>query len=428
MKKLISFAKRIVYSFLFTLLSIRFAHAEDSCPTLSQYEQDGIGDNFILKEPYEYIAKACTSVANFSWETFAEPLMGVVAVGFSIYVAVYTLKNVGSFSQQDFAAYLSNEKTGLIPLGLKAGIIVWLLGNNDFIYSNLIGPIISSGLELGTILGEGSVGGPRFERTSNMEELFKQIIDAAISFNDMVYKLVARGRLMLCLAFLPDAIPDWYFSLIPFGLIVFIFGWFIVIGISFYMIDVLLRFGVGCIILPFAIACSMSKLTANYAKKTWILFINTTFNFIILGVIILISVEMLDRVMTSGKTDIFSDPNKVLNDADIEAFVDNLDLTLLTLTVICSQVVYKLFSDVGSIVDSLVGGGSVGKVGSASGASVMKTARKTVAAPIKQVGKFTKAVAAEGGVSIKNSKAGQTLINKKDQASHYIKKELLGIE
>lgn len=437
MKNIISFCERIIFTFFFTIVSARLAFADDEasgCSTLNEYANDGIGENFILKKPYEFVAKACTDVASISWDVFSKPLMGVVALGFGIYAAVYTLKNIGSFSQQDVSAYLSNEKTGIFPLAVKAGIIVWLLGNNEFIYSNLIGPIVSGGLELGILLGKtNTLTMDSFERTSGMKELFDQIIKTAISFNDQVYAIVARGRLMLCLAVSPSSIIDWYFSLIPFGLIVFFFGWFIVIGISFYMIDVLLRFGVGCIILPFAIACSMSKLTINYAKKTWILFINTTFNFIILGVIILISVEMLDRVINGGDDNgMFSDPNKRFTQADIEAFVDKLDLTMLTLTVICSQIVYKLFSDVGSIVDTLVGGGSVGAIGKSVGAQIEQKARGVAAAPLREVGKFTKAVKQEavatGSNKLKNTKAGQGFIKYGDKLKHFTKGKVLGLE
>lgn len=429
MKKIISFIKRFVFSFFLVLVQVRLGHAEDSCPTLSQYSSDGIGDNFILRSPYEYVAEACSDIANLSWDVFSKPLMGVVAVGFSIYIAVYTLKNIASFSQQDFAAYLSNEKTGLIPLGFKAGIIVWLLGNNDFIYSHLIGPVITSGMELGLMLGQtDTLTMSSFEDTTNVRQLFQQIINTAIYFNDMIYPIVARGRLMLCLAFLPDSIIDWHFSLIPYGLILLVFGWFIIIGMAFYMIDVLLRFGIGCIMLPFAIACSMSKLTSNYAKKTWILFINTTFNFIILGVVITISVKMLGSAIGGGKGDPFTNPSKVFSNSDAEELVKNLSMTMLTLTAITSQIVFKLFNDVGSIVESLIGGGNVGKVGANVGTEFIGKARKATAKPLKEAWNLGKATAKESKESLKNTKIGQTVSNKGSQWAYAFKSKILGLK
>ena len=117
-----------------------------------------------------------------------------------------------------------------------------------------------------------------------------------------------------------------------------------------------------------------------------------------------------------------------MNKADIEAFVDNLDLTLLTLTVICSQIIFKLFSDVGSIVDTLVGGGSVGKVGKETGAVVENAARDIAKEPLKAVGGFAKAVKDEGKEKLKDSEAGRLVITAKDKVSHFTKEKLLGLK
>ena len=124
-------------------------------------------------------------------ECFAAPLQGVVAVGASIYIAVYTLKNIASFSQQDSSAYLSNDKTGIIPLCVKVAAVVWLLSNQAFLYNNLIGPVIGAGMAIGQQIAPGGLGAGSFSGTSDVNALFNAVINKVQEFNDQVYIVVA---------------------------------------------------------------------------------------------------------------------------------------------------------------------------------------------------------------------------------------------
>ena len=236
---------------------------------------------------------ACAQVVTGSWNAFAAPLQGVVAVGASIYIAVYTLKNIASFSQQDSSAYLSNDKTGIIPLCVKVAAVVWLLSNQAFLYNNLIGPVIGAGMAIGQQIAPGGLGAGSFSGTSDVNALFNAVINKVQEFNDQVYIVVALGRMLLCLAFLPDSIIDWYWSLMPFGAVLYVFGWFILIGVAFYLLDVLFRLAVGCMLLPMAIACGVSKFTSSYTKKAWNLFVNVFFNFVMLGVLLQFTLQMI---------------------------------------------------------------------------------------------------------------------------------------
>lgn len=378
MIKISTLIKAICLSFVNLFIFSFCAYAADSCPTLREYMNDGIGDNFILKEGYEIIARATSSVAAFSWGKFAVPLQAVVGLGTAIYIAVYTLKNIGSFSQQDTAAYLSNDKTGVIPLAIKMTIVVWLLGNQAFIYKYLIGLAITTCVEVGTLIGSSS-GIGNFDSPDNLKALFQFVIQQIISFNDSIYKIVATGQLLLCMALSPDSMIDYYWKTIPFGAALWIYGWMIIIGVSFYMLDVLFRLGVGCIVLPFAVACGLSKLTIDYTRKTWNLFMNVCFSFIMLGILITFTYEMISRCIGLDIPE-----NKVLNEADIKHINDNLDLGVFFITAICSMVAYQLFMQLESIVEKVSGTTAVGKVGQQTGAKFGKSTMRVAAKPARE--------------------------------------------
>lgn len=418
MKKTSTLIKIFNFSILILLLCCSYAIADDPCPTLGEYRQSGIGENFILKGAYDIISKACASVANFSWKTFAKPLQAVVGLGTAIYIAVYTLKNIGSFSQQDTSAYLSNEKSGVIPIAVKMAAIVWLLGNQEFLYKNLIGMAITTGMEIGTMISADAIQ-HSFNSTTDLEGLFTIVIKQIIAFNNTIYKIVATGQLLVCMALSPDGPLNYYWSVALMGGALFVYGWMLVIGVSFYMIDVLFRLGVGCIVLPFAIACGLSKLTSDYTKKTWSLFMNVCFNFIMLGIVIKFTNEM---IQTCVGLDIPED--KILNEADIKQIAENIGFSTFVITSLCCMISYQLFMQIENIVTTISGTSAVGSVGRQTGAKLSRTALAPAKKTLSETGKLAAAGMQEAGErgsqkfkesrlyqSIHNNRVYQTVFN-----------------
>lgn len=368
---------RLFFATLFFYLlsfSYGFAKSKRMCPTLNDYIKEGTSngatgadDHCLLCGIYKIITDACADIANFSWNTFAVPLQGVVAVAASIYIAVYTLKNIGNFSQQDPTAYLSNDKTGIIPLCVKVAAVIWLLGNQSFVYSNIICPVIATGMAIGREITGGTLSG--FGGASDVSALFDMVINNVREFNDSLYEIVAFGRLLLCVAFLPDGILDWHFHLIPFGAVLYVFGWFLLIGSGFYLLDVIFRLAVGCMLLPMAIACGVSKLTSTYTRKTWNLFVNVFFNFVMLGMILEFIKDMILEAM-SGSGDLralLSKPTPI-TDSDAKDIAEKIEISSFLLTTICCMVSFKLFMEIESITDTVSSSSSVGKLGQKAGA------------------------------------------------------------
>ena len=349
--------------YFFTTISFCFADDElnGECLTLGDYVSEGTGENFLLMGAFRIIASACSSVANLTWSLFAPSLQELIIIGAAIYIAVYTLRIIGSFSQQDTAGYLSNERTGIIPLSVKAGVVILLLSSdgNTFLYGKLISPVVGASMNIGSTLGTSIGGG--FGDANDVEALFGSVIEKVKEFNSSSYQIVAMGRNLICLTFLPDGIFNKIWSLLPFGTVLYIFGWLICIGVAFSMMDTLFRLAIGCILLPFAVACGFSKLTSTYTKKVWVLFVNVCYNFILLGVVINFSVEMLSNAI-SGNGNL----KEVLEGTIFESKeqIENLANTIpsggILLTFLCSLLTFRIFSEVEQNVDKLSGASPVG--------------------------------------------------------------------
>ena len=377
--------------YLCTAVSV-FADDDLHCKTLKEYVAEGTGESkpdgsgCLLCGIYEVVMQACANVVTTSWNAFAQPLQGVVAVGAAIYIAVYTLRNIATFSQQDPAAYLSG-KTGIIPLGVKVAAVIWLLGHESFLYQYLIGPVIGAGMNIGAMFGSQLGGGSSgFTGVSNVGSLFRAVIDKVQEFNDNAYQIVAIGRLFICLAFLPRNVMDWLWPLVPYGAVLYVFGWFIVIGVSFYLLDVLFRLAVACMLLPMAIACGVSKLTSKYTKSNWNLFVNVFFNFVMMGILLDFMIKMIDKSLGGAMEIINKNPNmtgKQLSVNAAEDLLDKLETSSFILTTVCCMVGFKLFMELEQLAEKVSSTSSVGKEGSKLGAIT----NKVVTAPAKAIGK-----------------------------------------
>ena len=407
MKKIMTSLKFYLFTISLYLLSFSFALAEEKrqCPSLDIYVKDGQGDRCLLCSIYEVVMEACASVVSGSWNAFAVPLQGVVAVAASIYIAVYTLKNIGNFSQQDPSAYLSNEKTGIIPLCVKVAAVIWLLGNQSFIYGNIICPVIATGMAIGQQVTGGGLSASF--SGADVSGLFSAVIDNVRTFNDEIYKVVAMGRLLMCLAFLPKDVIDWHFHLIPFGAVLYVFGWFILIGAGFYLLDVLFRLAVGCMLLPMAIACGVSKLTSIYTKKTWNLFVNVFFNFVMLGMILEFIMSMVMESLTgNAEVQALLTKSSTLTDSDAKNIAEKIEVGSFILTTICCMVSFKLFMGIETITDKVSSSTSVGKLGQKTGATAAQMVQKPAGKLAKEGVKFADTARLEAGRKVSESPVG----------------------
>lgn len=419
--------KYLCWSLFFLIISTCDVWA-GRCRSVNGYVQAGSGSNFILAGPFKIISNVVSKVSRYSWDTFSLPLQGVVVIGTAVYIAMYILKNVGSFSKQDTLSFLTKEKGGIIPLCAKMAFIVALLNNQEFIYSTIISPFVTSSLLLGKEFGGGggTFSSASFGDANSVDDLFALVSKQAQELNDRIYTIVAKGQFLYCNATNPSdgwGIFSWEWRLLPFALILFVIGWFIVIGAAFNILDILIRLGVACIVLPLAIACSISKYTSKYANSAWQLFINCCFSFIVIGMLVLVANKIIDEVLSSGNAgfNIFNIdyPSK----DQVEAFADSMRgsfFKLMTLTVICSMIILNMFNDIENITSGIAGGGSIGSMGGKVGGAAVNKMQSVAKQPLK----FAGTVAKEGGKMLGETKAGQAVKKGMAAARSYVKAKL----
>ena len=364
-KTIITSLKVLFISLVGVVLYPLMVMAEDNtCPPFQEYVSKGTGSEFLLNKTFEILLDAAANVTEASWNTFAVPLQAVVTLGSAIYIAVYTLKNLGSFSQQDFSGYLSNEKSGVLPLMVKVAAVLILLTDDGkaFMYGSFISPVVSSCMYVGSKLGGVGIGGS-FSDANDVRGLFNGVLTKIQDFNDMTYEVVALGQELLCLAFMPDSFFDTFWSLVPFGLVLYFMGWLICIGLAFYMLDVLFRLAVGCIILPFAIACAVSKLTSTYCLQTWKLFVNVCFNFMVIGVVTKFAVDMIaTAIARQGDLKSKLTGSAVLQESDVEDIVKNIDVYTFVCVFLCCMIIFRLFTEIEQLAERVSGAGPVGQL------------------------------------------------------------------
>lgn len=377
---------------LFSVTLVLFLSAcDDTCPTIQDYKNEGISTvctgcsnaedgNCLLCSLFRIITKAASAAANMSWDAFASQLIPVVGLAAAIYIAIYVLKNVGSFTKQNAADFLTGDKKGLLLLMFKTTVIISLLkgkADDAWLIENIISPVMQAGLNIGAKL---SVTGATMATSSGSgyDAIFKMVNESVKQFNDQVYETIAIGNAMICNATRPPYNPFvWYWLMLTYGLILFVFGWILLVGISFYIVDILIRLAFGAILLPFGVACAISNQTVGYTKNIWNIFLNVFFSFIMLGIILGITIQLVNLGMTQGDEEgVKEGGGEALN-----AFLTNLNAQIdgdqieqiskdlwnngsLLLTIVCFCVIVQLAAQIGKLADKISETSGLTSVGS----------------------------------------------------------------
>lgn len=265
----------------------------ESCGTLQDAK------NFCpLCSVFKVILTASGNLAESAWTRLAKELSNVVIVVAAIYIAIYVLKLMGSFGKQTAADFLTGDKNGVMIFTFKAVLIYALLRDDSFFLTTVIFPLLASSLEIGIDLS-AAMGSPASLSISGevktWGQLFDMLYSAVETINDQVYYVVTVGQSMICHAVIGSPpIVKWDNPQLLYGCIVFMFGWVLLLGVSFYMLDVIIRLSFAAVLLPVGIACAISsRLSMGYAKNIWNLFLNVFFSFIMLGIIMALVIQVV---------------------------------------------------------------------------------------------------------------------------------------
>ncbi len=402
LEKILKKMLRKLKTLLAVFATLFLAACDDPCPTIQDYLNDGLStyDNCLLCRLFTIITAAATNAATKSWDTFHLDLIPLVVLASAIYIAMAVLKNVGSFGKQNAADFLTGDKKGILILMFKTTVIVLLLQqseSNSFFINMIISPILQAGLNIGSTL---SVEGAEMVETSGTgyAAIFDMVNEAVKQFNDQLYRTIAIGEAMICNAMRGTFnLFKWYWLMLLYGFILFVFGWVLLVGISFYIVDILIRLTFGAILLPFGVAAAISSLTSTYSKNIWSIFLNVFASFVMLGIVLGLSIQLVNLSMgayqsstQSGALNSFlTNLSANIDDNQVKKISEELwSNGSLLLTIVCFCVIVQLTTHIGKLADKIADGGSLTSVGSQVGAAVVKPVSDGGKRIAKSVGKM----------------------------------------
>ena len=372
-----------------------------SCPTVQE-----VGTACPLCMFFDILSESAALMANTAWDRLAKPLSIIVLIAASIQIAAFTLRLVSSLGKQTVADYLTSEKNGIFILMFKTAVIFGLLQTHEF-REYIIAPLLEAAMQIGTELS--IMGGNVYTAGgSSWDAIFGLMKDAAKNFNKSVHFVVGLGEAMAC-----DASKEgmkfwlWDYLQLLYGSMLFVFGWMLLAGVTFYMVDLTIRLAFAAVLLPFGIACACSNLSMPYAKNVWNLFVNVFFSLIMLGIIVGIIILIVLHCVGGGDAPALGafvydlteaiDGNKV---SEMSAAM--VSFGHLILTIVCFSIVLQLVEQMGVLASDISDTAAAGDISPAqqAGAAVQKMAVDNA----KKAGKW----------------AGQTTLGAVQQVGHDI--------
>lgn len=364
------------------------------------------------------------AMATASFDVLASGFKTLLIIGFALYIAYMTLKQVSAFTKQDAPKYITEALT----MAFKVFLAWLLLSNGPELYRLGLEPLLSAGIEFGqSFLTHQNATGTN--TTADIASCATSV--GAISgadkpfYSHLLYEKIdcylrkvtqeiavsqSIGSSLMCVArHKASGVVMWDLTMFITGLIMWLFAWLICLAFSFYLIDSVIRLGIIGAITPFLIAAWPFKVTQGYTGKGWSMFLNAFFVFVFLGLVVSVNVELSAQSATGGATVITGEGDSqvsssgvdailaLVNSNDIEALLEVMSIGLsgLIFMILCCVFGFKLCAESAALAGEMgtSGGSNIGsKVGSmAYGAAkgVTTGAAKTAWSGAKIVGEAT---------------------------------------
>jgi len=310
---------------------------------------------------FQVVLNTDAKIADVAWRSLGKALKSIVMIFFLVYLALETLKIVSNVAGSSMGSYLKS----VLILGFKATLTYLLLDNSAYVYGYFISPVLQAGLDMGTSLISISAEQASVCLNNNANVDFVatpgNVLDASLL--DSIMRTVrcyghtatimpSVGKGLICHGWANDGslLPN--FGMWLSGILFFVFGLFIWLVVSFYLIDCTVQLGMLCGVIPVLVACWPFKITQSYAIKGVQLIMNTFFNYVMLGIVLLLGVEIVNFAtgQKSGSMDMFMD---AMNNNNLQKLYEiaNLDGIEILILVICSIFAFKLIENTNALAD-----------------------------------------------------------------------------
>jgi len=351
---------------------------------------------------FKVLFSTAQSMSYASYDRLAAGFSNLLLIGFALYLAFVSLKQVSAFTKQDGPKFITETLTQ----SFKVLLAFLLLRNVQELYDLVLSPMLTAGIEFGAeflfrakgAVSEDNPSGNFFQMclaASQLDGIAKGFYDNSLfakidCFVRAVQQEIAvaqsMGSSFMCVA--RNAGSHWYgmwdLTMMITGLIIWIFSWLICLAFAFYLIDSVVKLGIVGALLPFLIAAWPFKITSGYTTKGWQMFLNTFFTFVFLGMVVSINIELSFQAATGGEGG--SDKlNELFNRDSIAELLEvmSIGFTGLLFLLLCCIFGFKLCAEAIALAQQMSGGQSgsigskIGSLGAAAAKGVGKKAGKT---------------------------------------------------
>ena len=291
-----------------------------------QYNQDNCQFGQYLKDQdctfcplFKKLFNAASVMAEAANRGLATPSKSIVSVAFLIWLAVYILKQISSFSRASTGAMLK----GILFQGFRVAVVILAL--NGAIYQMIdltLTPVLETGLEFakdvsksssgaaescdssqpfmeGLIGYDSSTGFPQLkEGSSETTGGLPKSIGASILCNIKALEnstgfLMNLGKYSMCISWdryrwplSKGPLP--HFGYLTTGIVLWITGLMLLISFPWCLVDCILQLCIAVALIPCAVGAYAFKVTTKYLRLVWSMFMNAMFNFVFMAIIIYI--------------------------------------------------------------------------------------------------------------------------------------------
>ena len=361
---------------------------ENKCRSVEEY-QASIAKPCLTCGLFASIMGAVQNISRNAFTAIVDGLITLLGIAFLLYVGYQTLLVVFSPETQKLGKYLNT----LFVQGFKVALTILILQNPEFLYSNVITPILDGAVDFGVsmtgsernqIAESGNEYANAFAADSKYlsTDTAKTLTGLVAGYQETAAQMPAIGRALWCLAW--DDLPSSRLYIFPrvglliSGIIIMIFGFGLLLAVGFYMLDRALSLGIVCALMAFFVACWPFKLTTKYAKVGWDMFLNVFFNFIVMGVIlktigVLTGTATTQLFNTDGNSSYSLDNISNINPDNLETQIEVTGMGMV-FVVVCCMMCFKLPKEAANIANKFAGGAQV-QLGSNLGGLAMSAAK-----------------------------------------------------
>lgn len=267
--------------------------------------------NCTFCELFKKFFNVSSTMAKLANDKLAGPTKTLVSIGFVIWLCIYLLRHLTSYSQVTTGEMLK----GILFQGFRVAVVIIALSGAIYEIMDLtLNPVMETGLDFGKTLNRDSTcddgatymqgiigydettGFPKPDNAASdqigglSKHMGESLICSLKNLEDSTGFMMSLGKYSICLSW--ERFKLWkifpslgYFST---GLFLWITGLFLLLSFPWCLIDCLLQLCVAVALIPCAVGAYAFKITAQYLKLIWSMFMNALFNFVFMAIIVYI--------------------------------------------------------------------------------------------------------------------------------------------